>query len=135
MKPALFYQGTVYSLNDIRNIAADLKFVLSRSSSYGLFFLYKQKNTNHLWVGGPFKGPNSNFFLYLGPQKLPKGIGTSFAAIIRQNLENDWKRFKEAQSTDPHDLITYDKAAFRKWANDFFTFSNDAFDGNPNKAS
>lgn len=127
MKPSVYRQGIIYSLEDIKSIAGQFKFILSRSSPYGLFFLYKQLGNNHLWVGGPFKGKDSNVFLFLGPQKLPKGVGASFSSVIRQNLENDWKRLRESREHNRHELLSYDVKSFRVWAKDFFNFDNQSF--------
>lgn len=125
----VFRDGHLYSLEHIRSISHEFKFILSRSSAYGLFFLYKQKNNNHLWISGPFKGTDTNYFFYLGKQTLPKKAGTSFAAVIRQNLENDWKKFRQTQKDQARDVVITDVQSFQKWARAILSFDDAAFSG------
>ncbi len=127
MKLTSYCQGKIYTLEQIKPVTAQLKYILSRSSSYGLFFLYKQKGNNHLWIGGPFQGQDSNFFLYLGKQNLPKGLTSSFSSIILRNLENDWKKLKESRDCQFLDHPTYGRFHYHHWAIDFFSFENKCF--------
>lgn len=128
MKLSHYLQGKVYSLDQIKLVTPQLKFILSRTSTYGLFFLYKQKNNNHLWVGGPFQGKDSNAFLYLGPLYLPKGLTNSFSTVIRRNLENDLKKLKERHKEQSFDLFYTDPMQLQLWSHDFFKFENHSFD-------
>ncbi|MEY4617765.1 MAG: hypothetical protein RJB66_2725 [Pseudomonadota bacterium] len=124
-----FQDGHLYSLEHIKGITNEMKFILSRSSPYGLFFLYKQKSNNHLWISGPFKGKETNYFFYLGKQPLPKGTGTSFASVIRKNLENDWKKFRENQKDEARDVVITDVESFQRWARSILSFDDAAFSG------
>lgn len=128
MKLTSYRQGKIYSLEQIKPLTQQFKFVLSRASTYGRFFLYKDKGNNHLWIGGPFQGQDSNLFLYLGKQNLPKGIGSSFSSIILRNLENDWKKLQESRE---HSLYGHSALIgsfqYHHWATDFFSFNNDDF--------
>lgn len=126
-KKQSFLHGQIYSLDEIKSITQDFKFILSRPSIHGLFFLYKHKETRHLWIGGPFQGENSNLFLYVGPQTLPKKLTTSFSSIIRRNLENDWKKLKESREQKFLGLTYADSLFFQAWAKDFFKFDNRSF--------
>lgn len=128
MKISPYSKGKVYSLNQVKPIVDQFKFILSRSSSYGLFFLYKQSENGHLWVGGPFMGPSSNFFLYLGKQNLPTSLKASFSSVILRNLENDWKRLLESNQEHPFDLLMPSpEFQYRRWATEFFRFENSSF--------
>ena len=43
--------------------------IAHRSTADGLFMLYREKESQNFWVGGPLQGKDSNCFLFLGPHK------------------------------------------------------------------
>lgn len=130
MKLAAYRQGQVYTLEQVRSLTHQFKFILSRPSMHGLFFLYKQKSNNHLWIAGPFQGKDSNLFLFLGRQVLPKGLTTSFSKIIQRNLENDWKKLRESKEDIYLEGEFRSSVALNVWASSFFAFDNNSFGEN-----
>jgi hypothetical protein len=61
--------GRVYQLDDLQDVVVRLKTISSRQVGGSIFHLYREKGTHQLWMEGPFKGPGSSGFMYLGERE------------------------------------------------------------------
>jgi hypothetical protein len=83
--------GRVYSLDDIKSLSAKLKTISSRTVNGHMFHLFRETGTHNMWMEGPFKGPGSSGFMYLGPRKtksqLKQFLLTEFKTLMYEFVD------------------------------------------------
>ena len=67
--PLGYVVGRIYSLDEIRPVASRLKMVIFKKTALGTVYVYREKDASIFWLGGPLRGRDTNFFLYLGKQE------------------------------------------------------------------
>ena len=81
-----FAVGQMYTLEQIKPVVPKMKTVVSYRIEIGLVHLYRERDSQNYWVGGPFKGPDSNYFLFLGPQKTKGTLMKELGASLRTSF-------------------------------------------------
>lgn len=61
----------------------------------GLVHLYREKGNQNFWMGGPFQGPDSNFFIFLGPKETKEQTLKEIKGVLGMLAKNELGKFKE----------------------------------------
>jgi hypothetical protein len=83
--------GRVYTLEDIKSLSPKLKTISSRTVNGHMFHLFRETGTHNMWMEGPFRGPGSSGFMYLGPKKtksqLKQFLLTEFKTLMYEFVD------------------------------------------------